>query len=171
MKNLFTVFIVSVFAFLILAACAKKTELINDVAVEHFEMSSPSFGQTQGKVWVLEELVSESGKTTINRQKLEADGLSDVYTMVVDGDQISGKAAPNRYHSPYRLGEDQGISISPIAGTLMMSVKEIEGLQEQEYYNYLEQVNQWFLVGDKLELYSETPEGEPIILVFTSEDQ
>jgi heat shock protein HslJ len=53
----------------------------------------------------------------------------------------------------------------------MMSIVEPEGLQEREYYNYLEQVNQWLLTGDKLELYSETPDGDPIILVFTNEKQ
>jgi heat shock protein HslJ len=92
--------------------------------------------------------------------------MGDVFTLVIDEERISGKGAPNRYFSPYTLGDDQEIAINPIAGTLMMSIVESEGLQEREYYGYLEQVNQWLLTQDKLELYSETPEGDPIILVF-----
>jgi heat shock protein HslJ len=64
------------------------------------------------------------------------------------------------------LGPDQTISISPIAGTLMMGLLEPEGLQEREYFNYLEQVNQWLLTGDTLELYSETVDGDSATLVF-----
>jgi heat shock protein HslJ len=143
----------------------------SNVVVETMEMSS-SFDEVQGKVWVLDELVSEDGSTTvINRQKMEADGMGDAFTLIVDAERISGKGAPNRYFSPYTLGPDQEISISPIAGTLMMSFVEPEDIQEREYYNYLEQVNQWLLTGDKLELYSETPEGDPIILVYTSKKQ
>jgi heat shock protein HslJ len=154
-------------------ACAQTSRSVskNDLVDQAIEMTSSSFDEVQGKVWVLEEIVSEAGNTVINRQKLELDGMGDVFTLVVDENQISGKAAPNRYRSPYTLGDDQEISISPIAGTLMMSIMEPEGIQEREYYNYLEQVNQWLLTGDTLELHSETPEGDPIILVFTSEEQ
>jgi heat shock protein HslJ len=129
---------------------------------------TPSFDLVLGKTWALEELVSESGKTIINRQKLEADGMGDAFTLLVNAERVSGVGSPNRYTSPYKLGEGQEISISPIAGTRMMGLAEPEGLQEQEYYNYLGQVNQWLLTGDKLELYSETPDGDQIILVFTS---
>ncbi|GHU63338.1 hypothetical protein FACS189445_6600 [Spirochaetia bacterium] len=154
------------------AACVQTGRSVSksDVAVRAFEMSSQSFDEVQGKVWVLDELVREGSTTIINRQKLEADGMGDAFTLQVDAERISGKGAPNRYFSPYTLGPDQEISISPIAGTLMMSIVEPEGIQEREYYNYLEQVNQWLLTGDKLELYSETPEGDPIILVFTSKE-
>jgi heat shock protein HslJ len=153
-------------AVLVLAACASK----NDVVAEELVTASSSFDEAQGKVWILDELVSESGKTVINRQKLVSDGMGDVFTLVVDGGQISGKGAPNRYLSSYMLGDNQEISINPIAGTLMMSIVEPEGIQEREYFDYLEQVNQWLLTGDKLELYSETPEGDPVILVFTREE-
>ncbi|GHV24477.1 hypothetical protein AGMMS4952_00130 [Spirochaetia bacterium] len=155
---------------LTIAACAQTGKSVQ-TGGSVIETGSPSFEEVQGKVWVLGELVQESGSTTIiNRQKLEADGMGDVFTMIVDTERISGKGAPNRYFSSYTLGPDQEISISPIAGTLMMSIVEPEGIQEWEYYNYLEQVNQWLLTGDKLELHSETPDGEPIILVYTAKE-
>jgi heat shock protein HslJ len=159
---------------LTVAGCAQTGRSVrksDGVVAETIQMSS-SFDEVRGKVWILEELVSESGSATIiNRRKLEADGMGDAFTLIVDAERISGKGAPNRYFSPYTLGPDQEISISPIAGTLMMGIVEPEDIQEREYYNYLEQVNQWFLTGNKLELYSETPEGEPVILVFTSKEQ
>jgi hypothetical protein len=48
----------------------------------------------------------------------------------------------------------------------MMSIVESEGLQEREYYNYLEQATQWLLTGNRLKLWSETAEGNPVVLVF-----
>jgi heat shock protein HslJ len=165
-KDYFKILTLGLAAALVFSACATKSGVITG----ELEISSPSFDEVQGKVWVLDELISESGKTVINRKKLELDGMGDVFTLVIDEERISGKGAPNRYFSPYTLGEDQEISISPIAGTLMMSIVEPEGLQEREYYGYLEQVNQWLLTRDKLELYSETPEGDPIILVFSSKE-
>jgi heat shock protein HslJ len=173
MQKTLSILVLGLAAALTFAACAQTGRSVSksDVVDQTIEMSS-SFDEVQGKVWVLDELVSESGGTTIiNRQKLAADGMGDAFTLMVDTERISGKGAPNRYLSPYTLGGDQEISISPIAGTLMMSIVEPEGIQEREYYNYLEQVNQWLLTGDTLELYSETPEGDPITLVFTCQEQ
>jgi heat shock protein HslJ len=145
---------------LILAACATRGDRAPG------ETAAPSFAEVQGKLWALEEVVTESGGIILNRRKLEADGLGDAFTLTADAERISGKGAPNRYVSPYTVGEEQEISISPIAGTLMMGLVEPEGLQEREYFNYLEQTNQWLLTGDRLELYSETGEGDPVIMVF-----
>jgi heat shock protein HslJ len=163
MQKYFKVIVLSLWAVFIFAACATKS----DVAVQPIEIPSRSFDEVQGKVWVLDEIITESDTISINRRKLETDGMGDAFTLLVDTERISGKGAPNRYFSPYTLGEDQEIAIRPIAGTLMMSFVEPEGLQEREYYNYLEQANQWLLTGEKLELYSETPEGDPILMVFT----
>jgi heat shock protein HslJ len=165
-EKAFTVSALGLAAVLALAACASK----NGAAAGEFVTASSSFDETQGNVWILNELVSESGKTVLNRQKLESDGMGDVFTLVVDGGRISGKGAPNRYLSSYTLGDDQAITINPIAGTLMMSIADPEGLQEREYFDYLERVNQWLLTGNKLELYSETLEGDPRSLVFTREE-
>ena len=163
MKKFFAVLVLGVSAALFVAACATK----GDAAIRQGETAAPSFDKVLGKVWALDEVVTESGSIIINRRKLEADGMRDAFTLLADAERISGMGAPNRYFAPYRLGEDQEIAISPIAGTLMMSLVDPEGLQEREYFNYLEQANQWIFAGDKLELYSETSEGDPAILVFT----
>jgi heat shock protein HslJ len=162
MKKNVAIFALGIAVALILAACATK----GGAAIRQGETASQPFAEVQGKAWALEEIMTESGNIILNRRKLEADGMGDVFTLQADTERISGKGSPNLYFSPYNLEADQGISISPIAGTLMMSLVENEGLQEREYYNYLERANQWFLTGDRLELWSETAEGEPAILVF-----
>jgi heat shock protein HslJ len=150
-------------AALILAACATRGD---GAASPPGETAAPSFAEVQGKLWALEEVVTESGSVIINRRKLEADGMGDTFTLTADAERISGKGAPNRYVSPYTAGENQEISISPVAGTLMMGLVDPEGLQEREYFNYLERANQWLLTGGRLELYSETNEGDRVIMVF-----
>jgi heat shock protein HslJ len=168
MKKFVAVFALGVSSALILAACATGSGAATnrDAAIRPGEAVSQSFAEAQGKVWALEEIVTEAGNIIVNRRKLEADGMGDVFTLQADNERISGKGWPNLYFSSYQLREDQGIAISPIAGTLMMSIVEDEGLQEREYYNYLEQANQWLLTGDRLELWSETAEGDPAILIF-----
>ena len=150
-------------AALILAGCVTR----NDGAARPVDAAVPSFAEVLGKAWALDEVATESGSIIINRGKLEADGMGDAFTLMADAERISGRGAPNRYVSPYRLGEDQEIAISPIAGTLMMGLPDPEGLQEREYFDYLERTNQWLLTGDRLELYSETGEGDPVVMIFT----
>jgi heat shock protein HslJ len=160
MKNL----VVVVPAVLVFAACATG----GGGAGRDGDVAAQSFDDVRGKVWALEELATESGSIIINRRKLEADGMGDAFTLTADEERISGKGAQNRYVAPYTLGEDQEISISPIAGTLMMGLVDPDGLQEREFFNYLEQANQWRLNEGHLELYSETVEGEPVIMLFTA---
>jgi heat shock protein HslJ len=160
MKRIFAVLALGTAA--LVAACATR----GDATARQDAASAQSFDEVLGKVWALDELVTESGAIIINRGKLEADGMGDAFTLLADAERISGMGAPNRYFSPYRVGEDQEIAISPIAGTLMMGLADPEGLQEGEYFNYLEQANQWRLTGDRLELYSETSEGDPVIMIF-----
>jgi heat shock protein HslJ len=160
MKQIFAVLALGAAA--LVAPCATR----GDTTTGQDPASAQSFVEVLGRVWALDELVTESGAIIINRGKLEADGMGDTFTLQADAERISGMGAPNRYFSPYRVGEDQEIAISPIAGTLMMGLVDPEGLQEREYFNYLEQANQWRLTGDKLELHSETPEGDPVIMIF-----
>jgi heat shock protein HslJ len=135
-------------------------------AAQSDETDIQSFADVQGKVWALEALVTESGSLIINRGKLEADGEGDTFTLTADAERISGKGAPNRYVAPYTAGADREIAISPIAGTLMMGLADPDGLQEREYFDYLERATQWILIGDRLELYSETGEGDPVVMIF-----
>lgn len=132
-----------------------------------------SFDTIQEKEWGLLEVKTASGKHNgFSRQKLVADGMEDFYTLRFDPEGlVSGKAAPNRYRSPYKQEENQRISFSTIAGTLMISFKEPEGLNEHEYYTYLERVTRWNLVQGKLELYTTDGDGLETILIFSAVDR
>jgi heat shock protein HslJ len=127
----------------------------------------PSFDEVRGKEWMLTELKAGSVVIRLDRQKLEAEGQGDVYTLRFDEDRVSGKGAPNRYFGPYELGDGDRLTLSRVAGTLMLGITQPEGLSESEYYDYLSRINRWSISRDRLELFSETPEGQEAVLVFS----
>jgi heat shock protein HslJ len=144
---------------LTLAACA------GGAAVKQGPLN---FDEVRGKEWTLTEIRTGSAVIHLDRQKLEAEDMGDVYTLRFDEDGLSGKGAPNRYLGPYELGDGGRLTLSRVAGTLMMGIKEPEGLKEAEYYDYLSKVTRWNLARDRLELFSETPEGREAVLIFTN---
>jgi heat shock protein HslJ len=127
---------------------------------------APAFDEVRGKDWVLVEIRFGSAVIRLDRRKLETEGMGDVYTLRFDEDRVSGKGAPNRYFGPYELGEGDRLSLSRVAGTLMMGLKDPEGLKESEYYDYLGRISRWGINQDRLELFSKTPDGQEAVLVF-----
>jgi heat shock protein HslJ len=123
-----------------------------------------AFDEVQGKEWVLTGIQTGEGSIISN------DNGND-YTMTINEEQIGGRAAPNRYFAPYELGEDQDITISPIAGTLMFSLAEPEGLTESEYYAYLAQVYRWELIDGALEFFTITEDGQDAVMVFMEKQE
>jgi heat shock protein HslJ len=144
-------------AALALAACA------GSAAVKEEPLN---FDEVRGKEWILTEVRTGSAVIHLDRQKLEAEDMGDVYTLRFDEDGLSGKGAPNRYFGPYELGDGGRLSLSRVASTLMLGIKEPEGLKESEYYDYLNKVSRWNLAQGRLELFTETPEGGEAVLVF-----
>jgi hypothetical protein len=138
---------------------AAKTEL-------RAEEGNSKFSAIMEKEWRLVRIETSAGPTEFSRAELEAQEMGDYYTLRFDKETLFGIAAPNRYHAPYRLEEDAGISIETIAGTLMASFKEPPGLQEKEYYVYLMRVFRWDLEDNRLNLYTLNPSGESLILVY-----
>jgi heat shock protein HslJ len=126
----------------------------------------PGFDEVRDKEWYLAEVQTPSGPGEFSRAALEDREMGDCYTLRFDRERLSGKGAPNRYAAPYQLGEDAAISIPPIAGTLMASLREPPGLGEQEYYSYLEGVSRWGLEESALKLYTFNSAGEPLVLVY-----
>ncbi|MDR3334622.1 MAG: META domain-containing protein [Treponema sp.] len=158
MRNFLKNFTLGVIVVLAALACAGGASARQQVV---------SFDEVQGKVWMLVEVKTDAGSIMIKRLE-PADG-SDTYTLQADAEQISGKAAPNRYRAPYTLGEEQAISFQPIAGTLMISIGNPEGLTEREYYDYLEGVYRWTVSGGVLELHTRTQDGAEAVLIFSIE--
>lgn len=159
---------------LMVNGCTSKApvqqEEINSEAPASAQQEAVSFDTIQGKEWRLLGVKTASGKhDSFSREKLAADGMGDFYTLRFDTEGlVSGQAAPNRYRAPYQQEGDQGLSLSTIAGTLMASFKEPEGLIERDYYTYLTKVTRWAVVQDNLELYTTDENGLEAVLVFHS---
>jgi heat shock protein HslJ len=106
-----------------------------------------------------------------DRQKLVDEGFGDIFIIRFDKDQLNGKGAPNRYMGPYEPGENQGLKIGNVAGTLMAPIREPERLREGEYFAYLANVYKWNLDGETLELYTKNDDGQEAVLVYVTEQK
>jgi heat shock protein HslJ len=143
---------------LILIACAGGAPV---------KETARNFDEVRGKEWMLTEIRTGSSVMRLNRQKPEAEGMGDIYSLRFDEDRVSGKGAPNRYFGSYELGDDGRLTLSRVASTLMMDITGPEGLNESEYYDYLSRINRWNINQGRLELFSKTPEGAEAVLVFS----
>jgi heat shock protein HslJ len=128
--------------------------------------SGAVFSDIKGKEWVLAEVKKASGTIRLDRQKLEADGFSGVFTLIFQDERINGKGAPNNFFGPYTAGEGKALTIGTVAGTLMAPFKEPEGLKESEYFAYLGKVTRWDLRDGRLELYSADSAGKEVLLIY-----
>jgi len=121
-----------------------------------------------GKEWKLSELRLTGKTIALDRSKLNADGAGDIFTMTVEGNRISGKAAPNRYNTVYQAGANNTLTLSPVVSTLMASSFDPERIQEHEYYQYLSKVKSWRLNQNKLELYTTDTGNKEAVLVYVN---
>jgi heat shock protein HslJ len=128
----------------------------------------PGIGAIAGIEWRLVEVRAPAGNpaSRFSREELAEAGMENAYTLRFDKERLSGMGAPNRYSAPYEEGAGKALSIKAIAGTLMASFREPESLKEREYFNYLERVNRWDLIQNKLLLYTRNEQGEETVLVF-----
>ncbi|MDR2519346.1 MAG: META domain-containing protein [Spirochaetaceae bacterium] len=153
---------------LVLASCAgKPAPAPQEGAPQTAQTPGGGFDSLYGKEWRLAEVRTPLGNTPFSREKLEAAGAGDFFTLRFDAEQVSGKAAPNRYSGPYKEGGG-GLSFGLLRTTKMAALSEPEDLKEQEYYNYLAQTSRWALDGDRLELYTKGEEGAETVLVFAA---
>jgi heat shock protein HslJ len=125
-----------------------------------------SFGDITGKDWMLAVVKTAGGSIKMDRQKLAADDMAGVYSIRFDGERAMGMGAPNRYTAPCTAGEGFSLRMGRAAATLMMGLKEPEGLNEREYFAFLETVTSWALKGGALELSCKDPSGGSATLIF-----
>ncbi|MDR2142751.1 MAG: META domain-containing protein [Treponema sp.] len=118
-----------------------------------------------GKEWKLLELRKDNEVTVIDREKLESDGFGDIFTISF-GEQVTGKAAPNRFTAPYQIGANNALTIQPPAATLMASTYDPERIQEKDYFDYLINIKSWKFTQGMLELYSSDSDGKETVLVY-----
>jgi heat shock protein HslJ len=134
-------------------------------------VSAAGFSAITGKDWKLVEVRSSvsAGVSRFSRGELAEAGMENAYTLRFNGERLSGMGAPNRYSAPYTQGAGQTLSIGAIAGTLMASFQEPKNLKEREYFGYLENVNKWDFVQDRLQLISRNGRSEETVLIFEAE--
>ena len=102
----------------------------------------------------------------IQYRRSETPAMQEFFIISFNAQMISGTSAPNRISAPYTLGEGQLINITmPMRSTLMATFLEPENLNEYQFNSYLQNIFEWKLLNDNLELFSRT-EGQEIRLVF-----
>jgi heat shock protein HslJ len=129
-------------------------------------------GTSIGIDWLLLEIRQGDTVIDLNRPRLAAEEMGDVFSLRFDGGTVSGKAAPNRYSAPCEWGDDNTIAIGLMVSTKMAASREPEALKEHAFFAYLARVNRLALNGDgQLELYAEAgANGAAATLVFGRKD-
>ena len=128
--------------------------------------NATSVSDIEGNEWKLIAVYIDGRNTRFSRNTLPEE-LRNFFTLNFAAEHISGVGAPNRYSAPYAKGENRAISIMLIRSTLMASFFQPENLDEHDFFVYLQNVYEWRLVNETLELYSKTENGGEIRLVFS----
>jgi len=138
---------------LTLNACSSTSKSANIISTD-----------IMGVEWVLAEIRTGSKNIVLNRTSSKMKGFENSFTLYFDDNRLSGVGAPNRFFAPYKFGKNQTITVQPIASTLMASIHELEILKEHEYFNFLQNVYKWNIVGGKLELYTRNGDVETVLI-------
>jgi heat shock protein HslJ len=117
------------------------------------------------KDWKLVEVWLDGKNVNFNRKELDDQKVGDFFTLKFDAQNLSGVGAPNRYSAPYTV-DGKKISSMLARATLMAALWEPENLKEHDYFIYMQNISEWAITGDKLELTSKTEDGRPVKLVF-----
>jgi heat shock protein HslJ len=153
-----------------------KKQIIFIVAVAVLIMSCvstgnvSSFSSVTGKDWKLLEIqidnISFNRIVLYDRNDLRKERVESIYTVKFDAEMVSGTGAPNKYSAPYELGEGNSLKIMVMRTTLMAPLVQPEKLQEQDFYLFMQNVEEWSSDNNKLILHSKTENGTPVRLIF-----
>ena len=94
--------------------------------------------------------------------------MGDLFTLTIDNERISGKAAPNRHTSAYQPGANNALTIQPPVSTAMIMIYDPERIREKEYFRCLTAVKRWKLNQNKLELYTVDANNKEAVLVYVN---
>jgi heat shock protein HslJ len=164
MKKLKFVCCIGIFSFCL--ACAGGAQSKIEPSPTPQSTPAATWTDVQGKNWILDEVDTVSTKIVMDRKKLAADNMADVYTLTFSDKRVAGKGAPNRFTGPYTRSNGNSLSICMLASTMMAALKEPDGLNEREFFSYLSKVKKWALKGEYLELTS-AHEKDTATLVFS----
>ena len=164
------IFLIFFLSFIILGCAGRRAAALQETpaprdAITQQEIPAAS-GDLEGSEWKLSEIRSGGTSIVLNRQRLEAQGFSGVFTIHFEDGRISGMGAPNRFFGPYTKGENQALSIGMLGSTMMAAFMEPEELTEHEYFSLLSDVSRWTVRDGKLELFTKNSGGAEVVLVF-----
>ena len=151
MKSIIKTITLIILASLIFNSCS-STPKITDIA------------DIIGTEWILAEVKTKPQNIILNRNSSD---IKELFTMRIDADRLSGTGAPNRYTAPYKLGENQTITVQAIAATLMAPIQEPSNLKESDYFTYLQNAYKWNSSKTKLQLYTKNANGVSAILIYS----
>jgi len=116
----------------------------------------------QGKNWYLYEVIIGTNIIRINRD----DKPSLIYTIMFNSKRFTGIGAYSRYFGPYSVKKDHSLFLRKVTSTRLGPKYETDTFNEREYLMYIERVNRWEILAEKLELYSSDDDGAQVILVY-----
>lgn len=129
--------------------------------------TTANFSDVPDKEWKLIEVYINGRNTGFNRNSLARGVYPEMYTLSFNAELISGTGAPNRYTAPYTTGENRTIKIALVRATLMAAISENSSLREYDYFSYVQNVYEWNIVNDNLELHSKLENNSEVRLVFS----
>ncbi|MDR0447777.1 MAG: META domain-containing protein [Treponema sp.] len=161
------VFLVCGFLFInIVAGNAQGTGTL-DSAAQAGSTGSNFLKTILKKTWKLTELKFSDRTVVLIRKELPKD-MKDIFTLSITNERISGRAAPNRYFTVYQAGDNNALTITPIASTMMASIfLTPQRVREEEYFQYLGAAKSWKINRGKLELYCTDSDNKDLIMVFS----
>ncbi|MDR2468441.1 MAG: META domain-containing protein [Spirochaetaceae bacterium] len=119
-----------------------------------------------GVDWQLVEVkTSKTPAVILDRDLLTANGMGDFFSLRFETTGLFGKAAPNRYFGDCTWEATGGLSLGNIGSTKMLAFREPDGLNENGYFEYLNQMNHWALKNGRLELSGGTG-NDRIVMIF-----
>ena len=131
--------------------------------------SVTNFQEAIGKEWKLVEVNVKTDpfhkKVIYDRDHLRKEKIEKTYTLTLAASSISGTAAPNTYSASYKRN-GKNIEIQSIRSTKLDPIIQPEKLQETAFFNYLQNVYEWNISHNKLELTSKTDAEHHVRLVF-----
>jgi len=124
------------------------------------------FNNVTGKAWQLSTVKTADGKIIFDMSKQNKEFFKDIFTLQFNDGRAAGKASPNRYTAPLTVNGGK-MTFGPAASTMMLGIREPEGLNEHEYFMLLAKVYKWNTAGDNLTLSTVNGQNEKITMTFS----
>ena len=157
---------VALFIIFCIIGCKSTEGAMNKNVSSPKSSTTSTFADVLDKEWKLVNVLIGGKSINFNRKTLLTD-FGNIFTLTFEAERLSGVGAPNRYFTSYVPGENQALSILPVASTRMAPIGEPDKLKEHEYFMYIQNTYSWNLKDGNLELFTKTEKGLEALLIFS----